>query len=72
MIMRISSSSERKAPTARSGGRFEARLADGGWVVFDTQLEKIVIADGRRLERLSGVRAHAKAEDLNSRERAKH
>ena len=65
-----SSDSEHKVRSELFRGRFEARLADGGWVVFDAHLGKTFVdAAGRRYEYLSEKEAVAKADELNPRER---
>ena len=60
MIVRISGNSERKINNRNGSDRFEARLTDGGWVVFDTCLEQVVSLEGRHLERLTDTAARAK------------
>jgi len=65
MIVRISSSSERK-PTSDIGGRFDVRLSDGGWLVFDTETGDVAVVGGQRLRGLKESRARARAQKLNS------
>ena len=73
MILKPSSDLGRPVPRNSGLGRFEARLADGGWVVFDTRQGSTVLdRTGQRFERLSENQARAKADDLNARENAKH
>jgi hypothetical protein len=65
MVIRISRNSERTAAFVSGAGRFEARLADRGWVVFDIRLQQVAIVDGRRLDGLSESQAGAKADELS-------
>ena len=65
MVVRISADSTRKPSPINGAGRYEARLADGGWVVFDTKTDGIALERGRPLQGLTKVRARHLAEKLN-------
>jgi hypothetical protein len=65
MVVRISGNSTRKFAEVSRGGRFEARLADRGWVVFDLQLHQVAIVNGRCLDRLNESQARASADKLS-------
>ena len=64
LVVRISSNSERKFEKA-TGARLEARLADGGWVVFNTELKQVVSIEGRCRERLTEKAAREQADSLS-------